>query len=199
MIETARLILRPFRDADRDAFAAINGDPRVSDWLGGPIDRAASDAVVDRVNAHIAAYGYGFWAAERKADARLIGLIGLKPMEDDLPPAPAVEIGWRLAPDAWGQGFATEGGAAALDWGFARRVASEIIAITAAGNLRSQAVMRRIGMTEQIGLSITLGSPRTIPCVPTSSTPSAPADEPTAQSKHSALRGSSGPPWPGPP
>lgn len=149
MIETARLILRPFRSGDRAPFAAINADWRVSDWLGGPIDRAASDAVIDRVNGCIADCGYGFWAAERKADARLIGMIGLKPIEADLPPAPAVEIGWRLAPEAWGQGFATEGGAAALAWGFAKGVAAEIIAITAAGNLRSRAVMQRIGMTER--------------------------------------------------
>lgn len=119
MIETARLILRPFRDADRDAFAALNGDPRVSDWLGGPIDRAQSDAAVDRINAHIAEHGFGFWAAERKADGRLIGMVGLMRMGPELPPAPAIEAGWRLAPDAWGQGYVTEGAKAAFAWGFA--------------------------------------------------------------------------------
>jgi RimJ/RimL family protein N-acetyltransferase len=148
VIETARLILRPFRDADRDAFAALNGDPRVSDWLGGPIDRAASDAGVDRINGHIAEHGFGFWAAERKSDGRLIGMIGLKHMAAELPPAPAIETGWRLSPDAWGQGFAAEGAQAAVAWGFAHLPADEIIAITAIGNRRSQAVMRRIGMVE---------------------------------------------------
>jgi RimJ/RimL family protein N-acetyltransferase len=148
VIETARLILRPFREADRGPFAAINGDPRVSDWLGGSIDRAASDAAIDRSNAHIAEHGFGFWAAQRGQDGRLIGMIGLKRMAPQLPPAPAIEAAWRLAPEAWGQGFAVEGAQAALAWGFANIRPDEIIAITVASNLRSLAVMRRIGMVE---------------------------------------------------
>jgi RimJ/RimL family protein N-acetyltransferase len=149
VIETARLILRPFRDADRDAFAALNADPRVGDWLGGPIDLAASDATIARISRHIGEHGFGFWAAERKADARLIGMIGLKHMAPELPPAPAFEAGWRLSTDVWGQGYAAEGAQAALDWGFTQLGADEIIAITAVGNLRSRAVMQRIGMVEQ--------------------------------------------------
>lgn len=151
MIETDRLILRPFRDDDREPFAAINGDPRVSDWLGGPIDRAASDAAIDQINTHIGEHGFGFWAAERRADGRLIGMIGLKRMSPELPPAPAIEAGWRLSPDAWGQGLAAEGARAALAWGFTYLTASEIIAITAVGNRRSRAVMEKIGMVEQPG------------------------------------------------
>lgn len=147
MIDTERLILRAFRDADREPFAAINADPRVHEWLAGPIGRAGSDAMVDQVNAHIAEHGFGFWAAERKADGRLVGAIGLQVVPPDLPPAPAVELGWRLAPEAQGVGLATEGAAAALAWGFANLDRDELIAFTATGNLRSQAVMRRIGMT----------------------------------------------------
>jgi len=147
MIETERLVLRPWREADREAFAAINGDPRVGDWLGGAIDRAASDAVMDRITAHMAEHGFGFWAAERKADARVIGMIGLAAVKAEaLPVGPAIEMGWRLAPDAWGGGYATEGARGALDWGFANLDAEEIIAFTARSNLNSQAVMRRIGM-----------------------------------------------------
>jgi RimJ/RimL family protein N-acetyltransferase len=146
MIETERLILRPFREADREPFAAINGDPRVSDWLGGPIDRAASDALIDRINGQIARDGFGFFAAERKADGRLVGAIGLQVIRPELPPAPGVELGWRLSPDVQGQGLATEGAAAVLAWGFAHTDRPELIAFTAATNLRSQAVMRRIGM-----------------------------------------------------
>lgn len=146
MIETARLILRAFREDDRAPFAAINGDPRVSDWLGGPISPAQSDATIDRINAHIATHGFGFFAAERKADGRLIGMIGLQPIRDDLPPAPGVELGWRLAPDAQGTGLATEGAAAVLAWGFANLDRDELLAFTAESNLRSQAVMTRIGM-----------------------------------------------------
>lgn len=147
MLETPRLILRRFREADRDAFAAMNGDPRVGEWLGGTSDRAASDATLDRINAHIDAHGWGLWAAERRADGRLVGMIGLSTVKADaLPVGPAVEMGWRLIPDAWGAGLATEGAKAALDWGLAHIDTPEIIAFTAATNLKSQAVMIRVGM-----------------------------------------------------
>lgn len=146
MIETERLILRAFREEDRAPFAAINADPRVADWLGGVRDRAATDALIDRINQGIAANGYDFWAAERKTDGVLIGMIGLR-MELHDPPAPCLEMGWRLAVHAQGQGLATEGAAAALAWGFETQAVDEILAWTASTNLASQAVMRRIGMT----------------------------------------------------
>jgi RimJ/RimL family protein N-acetyltransferase len=149
MIETQRLVLRPFRSRDCEPFAEINGDRRVSDWLGGPIDREASDQGIERINQHIADHGFGFWAAERKSDGRLIGMIGLKHMALELPPAPAIEAGWRLSPECWGQGFASEGAQAAVNWGFEHLGASEIVAITARQNLQSQKVMQRMGMTEQ--------------------------------------------------
>lgn len=147
MIETPRLILRSYREDDREAFAALNGHPEVGAWLGGTQDRVQSDALLDRINAHIARHGFGFWAAERKADGRLIGAVGLVVVEPGhLPVGPAVEMGWRLIPDAWGAGFATEGAAAALAWGFDHLDVEEIIAFTARSNRASQAVMRRIGM-----------------------------------------------------
>jgi hypothetical protein len=126
VIETARLILRPWREADREPFAAINGDPRVNEWLGGPIDRAQSDAVMDRIQAQIATDGFGFFAAELKAGGRLVGMIGLR-RQTDAPPGPGLELGWRLAAEAQGQGLATEGAQAALDWGFASQPAGEIL------------------------------------------------------------------------
>jgi RimJ/RimL family protein N-acetyltransferase len=149
VIETARLILRPPQDRDRDALAAINGDPRVGAWLASTLSREESDALVDKVCAHITEHGWGFWAVERKGDAAVIGMTGLISMSEDLPPGPAVEVGWRLSPDTWGQGYATEGAQAALDWGFAELKLPEVIAITARTNLRSQAVMRRVGMTPE--------------------------------------------------
>jgi RimJ/RimL family protein N-acetyltransferase len=145
LIETERLVLRPWRDEDRAPFAAINADSRVADWLGGAQARAQTDAGIERINTHIARHGYGFWAAERKADRRLVGMIGIK-RQEDTPPGPCIELGWRLAHDAWGQGYATEGAAAALAWGFANIDTPELVAFTAATNLASQAVMRRIGM-----------------------------------------------------
>jgi RimJ/RimL family protein N-acetyltransferase len=148
VIVTDRLVLRRWTDADRPAFAAINGDPRVHDWLGGPISAEASDALMDRINAGIDLQGFGLWAAERCADGRLAGMIGLSRVAaGDLPVGPCVEIGWRLHPDVWGQGLASEGARAALDWGFGPGALTEILAFTAETNLASQAVMRRIGMT----------------------------------------------------
>lgn len=147
MIETERLILRAFRDEDRAPFAAINGDPRVHEWLGGPISVDQTNAMIDRINAHIAQHGFGFFAAERKADGKLIGMIGLQVVRDELPPAPGVELGWRLTPDAQGTGLATEGAAGILAWGFENLDRDELIAFTAHNNVRSQAVMRRIGMS----------------------------------------------------
>ena len=147
MIVTDRLVLRRWADADRPAFAAINGDPRVHDWLGGPISAEASDALIDRINAGIDVQGFGLWAAERRADGRLAGMIGLSRVAaGDLPVGPCVEIGWRLHPDVWGEGLASEGARAALDWGLGPGALSEILAFTAETNLASQAVMRRIGM-----------------------------------------------------
>jgi RimJ/RimL family protein N-acetyltransferase len=146
VIQTDRLTLRPAVDADRDAIAALNADPKVGAWLGGVRDRAASDAFVDRVQAHDAEHGFGFWVVERKADGRVIGMTGVwwVPPEMDMPDT--VEIGWRFVPDAWGQGYATEAARAALDHGFQTLGLPEIIAFTARTNLASQAVMTRIGM-----------------------------------------------------
>jgi len=149
MIETARLILRRPEERDREALFAMNADPRVAEWLAGPMSREANDAQIARIQDHIDAKGYGFWAAVRKADGQAIGLAGLLTMGEDLPPGPALEIGWRFATEAWGQGYATEAAHAALDWAFANTDAPEVIAITARTNLRSQAVMRRIGMAPE--------------------------------------------------
>jgi RimJ/RimL family protein N-acetyltransferase len=149
VIETDRLILRPPEDRDRDEIAAFNGDPRVGEWLAKTLTRAESDAMVDRILAEIAERGFGFWAVERKADQAVIGLTGLLAMGADLPPGPALEVGWRLAPSTWGQGYASEAARAAVAWGFANRDAPEIVAVTAVSNLASQAVMRRVGMTPE--------------------------------------------------
>ncbi|MCR5877765.1 GNAT family N-acetyltransferase [Phenylobacterium sp. J367] len=146
MIETGRLILRPWRDADRDAFAEVNAHPDVGRWLAGVLDRAQSDAMVDRLQRHQAEHGFCFFAAERKADGRLIGAIGAQRFADDLPEPGEIELGWRLHPEVQGQGLATEGAQAVRDWVFATQDAGQVLAITAETNLTSQAVMRKIGM-----------------------------------------------------
>jgi RimJ/RimL family protein N-acetyltransferase len=147
-LSTPRLLLRPFAPEDLEPFAALNGHPLVVEWLGERT-RAESDALTERINAEIEQEGWGFWAVEVVGTAPFIGMAGLHRVDPSFPFAPAVEIGWRLHPAYWGHGYATEAATAARDHGFAGGL-EEIVAFTAAGNVRSQAVMRRIGMERDL-------------------------------------------------
>jgi RimJ/RimL family protein N-acetyltransferase len=143
-ISTARLLLRPFTTTDLAPFAALNAHPLVVEWLGERTG-AESDVLAERINAEIEREGWGFWAVEVVGAEPFIGMVGLHRVDSSFPFAPAVEIGWRLHPTHWNRGYATEAAAASLDHGFAGGL-DEIVAFTAAGNMRSQAVMCRIGM-----------------------------------------------------
>jgi RimJ/RimL family protein N-acetyltransferase len=144
MIRTELLLLRDWTDADRGPFAAINADPRVTEFLP-PQDRAESDAGIDRQMALAAAGEPCFLAAERISDAAFLGFIGVKPVTFAAPFS-GYEIGWRLGAAFWGHGYASEGARAALDQAFHVLGLAEVFAITVPANLRSQAVMLRIGM-----------------------------------------------------
>jgi RimJ/RimL family protein N-acetyltransferase len=115
---TERLVLRAWREEDKPSFAAINADPMVMEHFARPLTRDQSDAFVDRLSATLKDGGMTFFAAEEKASGRFIGVIGLLPVPAKLPIAPAVQLGWRLASDIWGQGLATEGARAVLRAGF---------------------------------------------------------------------------------
>jgi RimJ/RimL family protein N-acetyltransferase len=143
-LSTPRLLLRPFAPDDLAPFAALNAHPLVVEWLGERT-RAESDTLAERINAEIEREGWGFWAVEVVGGEPFIGMVGLHRVDPSYPFAPAVEIGWRIHPAYWGHGYATEAAAASRDHGFAGGL-DEIVAFTAAGNLRSQAVMRHIGM-----------------------------------------------------
>ena len=147
MIETERLFLRRWRETDREPLAALHADPLVMDWMGrGVMTQAQSDAQMDRFDAHIGTHGFGLLATARKLDRRFLGFVGLS-VVNHAPPAPqGVELVWYLLPEAWGFGYATEAARAVMDDGFARLKLQEIIAYTAAKNVRSQSVMRRIGL-----------------------------------------------------
>jgi RimJ/RimL family protein N-acetyltransferase len=146
MITTERLILRPWREADRAPFAAMHADPEVMHDFPAPLSRAESDAKQDRYQANIERAGFGRWAIERREDARFLGYTGIMPVFADHPCAPGVEIGWRMIRAAWGFGYASEAAAAALRDGFERLGFAEVLAYTGVTNARSQAVMRRLGM-----------------------------------------------------
>lgn len=144
IIETERLILRPWRESDREPFAAMNADPEVRRHFPSVLSRSESDDLFDRL------VGWQrdeltFAAVERKG-AGLIGMVGLANVDEEKPPAPAVEIGWRLARHAWGQGHATEAARGWLDYGFRTLGIGEIVAFTVVANTQSQAVMARLGM-----------------------------------------------------
>jgi len=139
-------VLRPFTDVDREPFAELNTHPLVVESLGSSPSRAESDAMLDRYRAEMAHEGWGFWAVSVAGGASFIGMVGLHRVHEIMPFAPGIEIGWRLHPDHWGHGYASEAAAASLAYGFGPGGIREVVAFTTTVNARSQAVMARIGM-----------------------------------------------------
>ncbi|HEY7967859.1 MAG TPA: GNAT family N-acetyltransferase [Solirubrobacteraceae bacterium] len=145
-ITTERLLLRPWREQDRGPFAALNGDPDVMEWFPFTLTEAQSDKLADRIEERIAEYGWGLWAVEVPGAADFIGFVGLNDATDQLGD-PAIEIGWRLAKEHWGHGYAPEAAIASLAYGFDVLGLAEIVAFTSTGNGKSRRVMEKIGMT----------------------------------------------------
>ena len=146
-IQTPRLHLRAWRDEDLAPFAELNGDPRVMEFFPKVLDRAESDARVAGIRDHFDRHGFGLWAVEVPGVAAFIGFVGLVVTRFEAHFTPCVEIGWRLARDHWGHGYATEAARAVLEFGFRNLGLDEIVSFTTTTNLRSRAVMERIGMT----------------------------------------------------
>ncbi|MFM5924112.1 MAG: GNAT family N-acetyltransferase [Novosphingobium sp.] len=144
-IETARLRLRSWRADDLAPFHAICSDPQVMATLGPVLSREETAALIARVVEREAEHGHTFWALERNSDSRLIGWCGV--IRGNAGPVDGkAEIGWRLASDCWGHGFATEAARATLGWLFAQLPDESAWAITHSGNTRSRAVMERLNM-----------------------------------------------------
>ncbi|MFG3453628.1 GNAT family N-acetyltransferase [Stutzerimonas stutzeri] len=148
-LETPRLRLRAWRDTDLDPLAEMCADPLVMRYFPGLLSRDDCAAAMARCRIHFARFGFGFWALERKSDERFVGLAGLSWSRLQQPFCPAVEIGWRLAHEFWGQGFAREAAEASLACGFDRLQLPEIVAYTAALNERSRSLMEALGMQHQ--------------------------------------------------
>ena len=146
MLTTDRLILRQWRPADREAFAAMNADPLVMEFFPAMLGRAESDALADRIAARIEAWGFGFWALEIPGVAPFIGFVGLSLPSYSAHFTPCVEIGWRLARCFWGQGYASEAARRALQFGFRGARLRRDRRPHRKANRRSRAVMERIGM-----------------------------------------------------
>ena len=145
-LRTKRLLLRRWHPGDRDPFAALNADPEVMRWFPATLSRDESDALADRIAAAVERDGWGLWALEERATGGFVGFTGLTRPAFEAHFTPAVEIGWRLARDAWGRGYATEAARTATAYAFGELGLERIVSFTAAGNERSRAVMRRLGM-----------------------------------------------------
>ena len=168
-LETKRLLLRQWRESDREPFAKMNADPKVMEYFPGLLDRAASDALMDRYRSEIAERGWGFWALERRGTGAFLGFVGLNVPREDLPISPCVEIAWRLDAQRWGNGFATEAGQACLRAAFEGLAIDELVSFTSCGNLPSQAVMGRLQMHQTaetfLHPSLPIDSPLAAHCV----------------------------------
>jgi RimJ/RimL family protein N-acetyltransferase len=145
-LNSSRVLLRQWRDTDLGHFACMSANSAVMQHLLPLPDRAASDAVAQCFREHFAQHDFGFWAVELPGMCPFIGCIGLVHVGYDAHFTPAVEIGWRLDPAYWGRGYATEAARLALDDGFERLRLQEVVALTVPANLRSQAIMQRLGM-----------------------------------------------------
>jgi RimJ/RimL family protein N-acetyltransferase len=150
MIETKRLMLRPWRASDRPVFAEINADPVVMRFMLNTLTREESDAYVDRETRHLAETGYCTWAVEAPGVAPFIGAIGIRRVRFEASFTPAVDVAWRLHRNYWGNGYAPEAARAAIDDGFNRCGLHEIVALTSLQNIPSIRVMEKLGMTRAI-------------------------------------------------
>lgn len=149
IIQTNRLILRQWQEDDFEPFYLLNSDPRVMEFFPSILTRDESDQMIKRMQTKIEERGWGWFAASLKDHDKFIGFIGMNFIDEISFPThftPAVEVGWRLAYPFWKKGYATEGALACLNYGFNVLNLKEIVSFTAKQNIRSRAVMERIGM-----------------------------------------------------
>jgi len=149
ILQTDRLLLRRWRQSDREPFARLNADPRVMQFMPGSLSREESDRVADRIEAHFERHGFGLFAAELKSQRVFVGFVGLTVPNFDAHFTPCVEIGWRIAAEYWNQGLATERAQAMLEYAFGPLGLEEVVAFTVPANVASRRVMDKIGMAHR--------------------------------------------------
>jgi RimJ/RimL family protein N-acetyltransferase len=147
VIQTERLLLRRWKEDDREPFCRLNSDARVMEFFPECLTRAQSDSLVERINEHFTKQGFGLFAAELREDQTFIGFVGLAVPSFNAHFTPCVEIGWRLAANYWGRGLATEGARAVVKYAFEELALEALVSFTVPENIRSRRVMEKIGMT----------------------------------------------------
>jgi RimJ/RimL family protein N-acetyltransferase len=150
-LRTPRLLMRQWGEADNAPFAALNADPEVMAHFPGTLTADESRALAYRYAARLEVDGYGIWAVEVLESGAFIGFVGLARPTWESAFTPCIEIGWRLGREAWGHGYATEAARAALRVAFTHVGLDEVVSFTAVGNVRSRAVMERLGMRRDVG------------------------------------------------
>lgn len=150
MLTTDRLILRNWRSNDLGPFANLNADPEVMRYFPSCLSREETGMLIERIQGHIQTNDFGFWAVELRATGALIGMIGLSKVNEKLPFAPGIEVGWRLSRDVWGQGLATEGVRACLAYAFSALKADEVVSFTTVRNAPSRRVMEKLLMRHDV-------------------------------------------------
>jgi len=146
-METERLVLRNWQDADSAPFAALNADPRVMEFFPSTLSHAESDAAIARYRTHIDTHGWGPFAIEEKATGVFVGFVGLAVPRFDAPFMPAVEVAWRLTRESRGEGYATEAARAVVGFGFETVGLDTLVAMATEWNRPSRRVMEKLGMT----------------------------------------------------
>jgi RimJ/RimL family protein N-acetyltransferase len=147
MLETERLLLRRWKDSDREPFAAMNADPRVMEFFSDTLTREESDQLIENIESHFDNRGFGLFATELKSESKLIGFIGLHVASFQAHFTPCVEIGWRIAVPYWGKGLATEGSREVIRFAFDRLKLESLVSFTVSENVASRRLMEKLGMT----------------------------------------------------
>jgi len=149
-IESKRLILRPWKEADRQPFADMSADKDVMEYLLPLKPHDAYHTWIDRQIENHERRGMCFWAVEAKQDGAFVGAVGLLPVTYEAHFTPAVEVGWRIARPFWGLGYAPEAAAAAIRFGFESLQLPEIVSNAGVANEKSMRVMAKLGMLRDL-------------------------------------------------
>lgn len=151
MIQTSRLVLRRWKDRDRDPFAEMNSDPKVMEFMPSCLSRVESDLLMDKIDEHFREHSFGLYAVELREERQFIGYVGLAIPTFEAHFTPCVEIGWRLAASTWGLGLATEGARAVVQEAFEKLGLKGLVSFTVPANIRSRRVMEKLGMSHDPG------------------------------------------------